>query len=166
MLSSSDHLPEKLCTLTLGYVQSVRCWSENRDDEDGKQEVVEVLHMKRNDRGQSFKKGVNSYYFKLSERLYVWDGTWAYLGLVLFGSSEDLISIPVEWESKEEAIKNFKLRKDRDFLFSVKGHSMKTRSSKFKLSGVIEDEIIKVINMGIAMVDVFSKAFSKLKGRT
>ncbi|KAK1582416.1 hypothetical protein Q3G72_014739 [Acer saccharum] len=43
-------------------------WSENRDGEDGKQEVVEVLHRKRNDRGQSFKKGINSYYFKLRER--------------------------------------------------------------------------------------------------
>ncbi|KAK0600425.1 hypothetical protein LWI29_014837 [Acer saccharum] len=89
---------------------------------------------------------------------------------------EDLISIPVEWEGKEEAIKNFKLRKDTDFLFKVKGHSMKASSSKFKLSGVIEDEIIKVIDMGIAMgfdfngekvrmADVFSKALSKLKGR-
>ncbi|KAK3212633.1 hypothetical protein Dsin_017339 [Dipteronia sinensis] len=51
---------------------------------------------------------------------------------------------------------------------------MKTRNSKFKCSWILEEKINEIIVMGIAlgfdfknkvrMVDVFAKAFLKLKG--
>ncbi|KAK0575915.1 hypothetical protein LWI29_009073 [Acer saccharum] len=56
-----------------------------------------------------------------------------------------------------------------------KGHSMRTKSSKFKLSWILEEEISKVIDMSttlgfdfndkeVQMVDAIENAFLKLKG--
>ena len=68
-------------------------------------------------------------------------------------------------------------KKDRDYGLAVKGYGMKLRRSKkcFHLSWILEEEISKVIDLGVAvgfdfngkevkMADIVAKAYSKLMG--
>ncbi|KAK3206170.1 hypothetical protein Dsin_020216 [Dipteronia sinensis] len=88
-----------------------------------------------------------------------------------------LITIPVKWGDNDDAIKYSNMGNGRDYCLTVKGHSMKLRSSKncLNLSWNLEKEISKVIDIGVAMgfdfngkevkmADIVAKAYSKLMG--
>ncbi|KAK1582778.1 hypothetical protein Q3G72_018175 [Acer saccharum] len=106
----------------------VRLWSENRENEDGKQEVGEVLHRKMSDRGERFKKVVNSYFFKRRGK----DTDKCLEVGKESGQSGKAIRKPSKIQSCGR-IENF---------ISDKEHGVKTRSTSFKLNG-----ILKVIDM-------------------
>ncbi|KAI9164883.1 hypothetical protein LWI28_003941 [Acer negundo] len=61
--------------------------------------------------------------------------------------SEGLITILVEWVSNDKVFINSKRMSVKDFCLAVKKHGMKTRSAKYKMLWILDEEISKVIDM-------------------
>ncbi|KAK0602348.1 hypothetical protein LWI29_032533 [Acer saccharum] len=56
------------------------------------------------------------------------------------------------WEDNEGVFNESKMRNDKVFCLAAKGHGMKSRSSKYKLSVLDpEEEITKIIDLGSAL---------------
>ncbi|KAK0599670.1 hypothetical protein LWI29_007488 [Acer saccharum] len=90
-------------------------------------------------------------------------------------SKEEFLSYSVEWEAYGEDNINQKMRKDKIFSLAIKCYGMKHRSSKFKVSWILEEELSKILNMGSALglafngkevrlADVFQNWFQILRG--
>ncbi|KAK0600666.1 hypothetical protein LWI29_017258 [Acer saccharum] len=88
---------------------------------------------------------------------------------------EEFLSFSVEWEAYGEDNINQKMRKDKIFSLAIKYYGMKHRSSKFKVSWILKEELSEILNMGSALrlafngkevrlADMFQKWFQILRG--
>ena len=90
-------------------------------------------------------------------------------------SKEEFLSFSVEWEAYGEDNINQKMRKDKISSLAIKCFGMKHRSSKFKVSWILKEELSKNLNVGSALglafngkevrlADVSQKWFQILRG--
>ena len=75
----------------------------------------------------------------------------------------------------DEASNSSNKKNDKVSYLAIRSHGMKTRSSKYYLTWILEEQIIKVTDMGtslgfdyydseVKMVDIIAKAISRVNG--